>query len=126
MNITDAASTLRLPEYDQLPDHLFLFMHLRATRAWLDLDTPSRRAFFRNTLQPLLSQTPQITLRYFDTEAFNADVSDLILWQTTSLASWSWLCDQLRDTLFWDHYFTVTQILPALEFNLQTLASPSL
>jgi hypothetical protein len=40
-----------------------------------------------------------------------------MLCETQDLTAWAWFCDELRDSLFWDHYFEVLDILPTFEAN---------
>jgi hypothetical protein len=37
--------------------------------------------------------------------------------ETLDLSAWASFCDELRDSLFCDHYFEVIDILPTFEAN---------
>ncbi|MFC6645835.1 darcynin family protein [Granulicella cerasi] len=106
-----------LSEHEGLAGTFHIFMLVKTTRHWLDLPNHEREAFFKTTVFPILRKRPQVKLRYFETEAFSAVASDLLLWETIDLNAWAWIADHLRETLFWDHYFEVVNILPAMEAN---------
>ncbi len=106
-----------LPEHQNDPDTLHIFMLVKSTRHWLDLDTPRRVAFLNEQMRPLLEARPEVRMRFFDAEAFTARATDVLLWETKDLSAWAWICDHLRETLFWDYYFEVLDILPSLEGN---------
>ena len=101
-----------------------IFMCLHATRAWLDLEPQARFAFLDETVAPLLRKHSAVTLRFFDAEAFHAHTSDLAMWQTHDLHAYQDLVEDLRDTAFWNHYFEVRDIVPALE-NAYTARRPA-
>ena len=86
-----------------------------ATRAWLDLTLEARAAFLATIIAPLLKKHPQVSLRFFDSEAYSARVSDIMMWETSDLTAYEDLIDTLRDSLFWGLYFEVLDILPAVE-----------
>lgn len=104
-----------LPELEKHAGTYQIFMHLKTTRHWLDLPNHDRLAFFRDEVLPILKRRPQVTFRYFESEAFHAETSDILVWETRDLQAWAWIADHLRETKFWDHYFQVVQILPAVE-----------
>jgi len=106
-----------LPEHEDDPNTLHIFMLVKSTRHWLDLPNPERVAFFEGVLHPLLRKRPEVRVRFFDAEAFSAHASDVLLWETADISAWQWICDHLRETKFWDHYFEVVEILPSLEGN---------
>lgn len=92
-----------------------IFMLVRTTTAWLALPPPERFAWLDAEIRPLLARHPAVRLRFFDCEAYNARVSDVLVWETAALDSWESLADGLRETAFWGHYFEVLDILPAVE-----------
>lgn len=91
------------------------FMLLRATPEWLGLAPPARFAFLDTVLRPLLAAHPGVRLRFFESEAYSARVSDLAVWETADLEAWESLVEGLREGPFWDRYFAVLDILPAVE-----------
>ena len=106
-----------LPEHEDDPHTFHILVLVKATRHWLDLKTAQRQMFFEETVIPLLRQRPEIRMRSFEPEAFSTRASDVMLCETRDLTAWAWFCDELRDSLFWDHYFQVLDILPTFEAN---------
>ena len=92
-----------------------IFMLVKTTPAWLALPPKGRFAFVGEVLQPILQKHPLVKMRYFDAEAFNTRASDVIMWQTADLPQYESLVEHLRETLFWDHYFAVRDIVPSRE-----------
>jgi Darcynin, domain of unknown function len=97
------------------PSTFTIFMHLRTTPAWLALAPAERFAFLSDVVIPVLRRHDEVRLRYFDAEFFSASVTDVAMWETESLAHYQALVEELRETPFWDGYFTVEQIIPAVE-----------
>jgi Darcynin, domain of unknown function len=95
-------------------NHVFL-MHLKTTRAWLDLPPQDRHAFTDSTIRPILVANPAVTMRYFESEAFSADVTDTAMWETNDILAYQAVVEELRETPFWDHYFEIVQILACIE-----------
>jgi Darcynin, domain of unknown function len=96
------------------PQHWAFFMLVRATRAWLDLTFPQRTAFVEEKMKPLLIHA-EVRLRYFDAEYFHAKVSDVLLWETTDPVAYQAVIQGLRDTVYWNGYFDIVDIIPAVE-----------
>lgn len=94
---------------------LTIFMLLKTTPTWLALAPKARFAFLDSTIRPLLQAAEGIALRYYDAEAFTARVSDIAVWDVASLDAWQAFAEKLRETPFWDTYFQVLDILPAIE-----------
>lgn len=92
-----------------------LFMLVRTTPEWLALPPPERFAFVEGVMKPLLAAHPEVRLRFFDTEAYNARVSDVLMWETRALDRWDSLVEGLRETPFWGRFFEVLEILPGVE-----------
>jgi hypothetical protein len=92
-----------------------VFMLVRATPHWLGLTPPQRFQFVDDDIRPRLRAHDAVTLRFFDAEAFNARVSDVMMWQTTNLNQYMSLIESLRESAFWGHYFEVVEILPSVE-----------
>lgn len=97
------------------PQTLSFFMLLKATRPWLDKAPPARFAFAKDVVNPILNAQPAVSMRFFDSESYSAKVSDVVLWQISDLAAYEQVIRKLRDTLFWNHYFEVLDIIPSVE-----------
>jgi hypothetical protein len=95
---------------------LTVFMLLRAQPSWLRLSRQARQDFIAAEVAPILARHPEVSLRFFDAEAFSGRCSDVAVWRVDDLKSWSFLMDALRDTAFFaEPYFEVVDIIPALE-----------
>ncbi|MCU0887642.1 MAG: darcynin [Rubritepida sp.] len=92
-----------------------IFMLVKTTPEWLALPPPGRFAFLREAIEPILRANPAVRLRFFDAEGFNARVSDVALWETEDLGAYHRVVEALRETPFWDRYFLVQEIVPAVE-----------
>jgi chlorite dismutase len=97
------------------PATFTIFMLVRTTPTWLALPPEQRFAFFREHIVPVLAKRPQVTMRFFESEAFNSEVTDILAWETTDLMAWQAIAEDLRETRFWGHYFEIVSILPAIE-----------
>ncbi len=51
----------------------------------------------------------------FDTEFYTTRVTDLWMWETTSRHAYELVVEELRETPFWDNYFSIVELLPAVE-----------
>lgn len=95
---------------------LTLFMLLASQASWLQLSRKARRDFIAAEVAPILARYPAVRLRFFDSEAFSGRCTDIAVWETRDLKSYSFLIDALRDTAFFTApYFVVVDIIPALE-----------
>jgi hypothetical protein len=92
-----------------------VFFWLRASTEWLKLAPAERNGFAESTLRPILRSNPQVRLRYFDAEAYSADVSDVLVWEFDSDRAYEAVVESLRETLFWNHYFEVIKIIRCVE-----------
>ncbi len=95
-------------------NHAF-FMLVHATTDWLALAPADRFAFVDKVMRPILKRHPDVSLRYFDSEAFHGRFSDVLLWETASILSYQEVVEELRETKFWDHYFEVRDVVPSIE-----------
>ena len=92
-----------------------IFMLVQATPHWIAMTPAARHEFVQRTLRPILARHGQVRLRYFDAEAYSAQTSDVLMWQTTDDRDYRDLVDDLRETPFWGTYFTVREIIPCVE-----------
>ena len=92
-----------------------IFLLVRATPEWLALTPRDRFAFLEEEIQSRLAAHPTVSLRFWDVEHFSARVSDVLLFETQDLDQYRSLIEGIRETLFWDHYFEVLEILPGIE-----------
>lgn len=92
-----------------------IFILVKTTPAWLALSPPERFTFLGEEVQPILAAHPDVTMRFWDTEHFNARVTDVILFETQTLRSYAMVVEKLRETRFWGPYFDVVEVLPGIE-----------
>jgi Darcynin, domain of unknown function len=106
----ELATTTSTPQ----PHHVF-FMLVRTTNDWIALSPPERFAFVDSTIRPILARHRDVSMRFFDSEAFNARVSDVAMWETDNLMSYQAVIEELRETQFWGHYFEIVDIVASIE-----------
>jgi hypothetical protein len=99
----------------QDPIPFTLFMLVRTTPQWLSLKTSERFEFLGSDITPILKQHPDVRMRFFDSEAYNARISDVIVWETADLGQYQSLIEALRESRFWGTYFDIIEIIPAIE-----------
>lgn len=92
-----------------------IFMQVKTTPAWIALSPAKRFEFLGNTIEPILKEHPSVRMRFFDTEFYSAEVTDVIVWETKNLAEYQAIVEALRETPFWGQYFDVVSILPGIE-----------
>ena len=113
MNTTDALPT-QIDTPARRVNHVF-FMLVRTTPTWLALTPTERFAFLGDTIAPILGRHPDVSMRFFDSEAFHAGYSDVVMWETATLLSYQAIVEELRETPFWGHYFDVVDIVASIE-----------
>ena len=85
---------------------------------WLALPSHGengRFAFGKNVLDPILARHSGARMRFFDSEAYTAECTDMMMWTVTNLVDYNGAANDLRETKFWGHYFTVERIIPSIE-----------
>ncbi len=95
-------------------NHVF-FMHVQTTRPWLTLAPKERFAFLDDVMRPLLARHPKVSMRFFDSEGFSAEVTDVLMWETSEVMAYQAVVEELRETMFWGGYFNVVQIVASVE-----------
>jgi hypothetical protein len=94
-----------------------IFMKVKTTPTWLALSNNKRMNFVRQTIEPILGRHPAVGIRFFESEFYSANVTDIFVVQTQDLGAYQKFVDALRETPFWDQYFEVVSILPSVENN---------
>ena len=95
-------------------NHTF-FMLIRTTPTWLALAPKDRFGFLGDVIAPILKRHPDVSMRFFDSEAFNSRFTDVVMWETASIMSYQAVVEELRETPFWDMYFQVVEIVASIE-----------
>ncbi|WP_322041993.1 darcynin family protein [Paraburkholderia sp. J67] len=100
------------------PSTLTVFMLVKSLPAWLELPPDARRDALREHVMPLLERHREhVRLRLFDVEFYAARITDVWMWEATSHQAYERLIEALRDTPFWDRYFSIVEILPGVEHD---------
>ena len=111
--MTDVSS-----KYDLAANPMTFFWLIKTTPEWLAL-TPhgddGRFAFGKDVLDPILARYPGARMAFYDSEAFTAACTDVMVWTVTSLEDYNGAVNDLRETKFWSFYFTIEKIIPAIE-----------
>ncbi|WP_430913327.1 darcynin family protein [Methylobacterium sp. sgz302541] len=95
---------------------LTVFMLVKTSPEWLGFDIDTRFAKLREQFEPILRRhAGQVTLRFYDAEFYTARVTDVWLWDAVSHHAYELLVEELRETPFWDRYFAIVEIIPAVE-----------
>jgi hypothetical protein len=90
------------------------FVHLNATRNWLSLSAQAREEVVSNEIAPMLAQYPNVTLQFYDVEAFTTRCSDIAVFETAVLDEYTNLIDDFRSSsLITAPYFELVDIFPA-------------
>jgi Darcynin, domain of unknown function len=95
-------------------NHTF-FMMVRTTNEWIRLTPKERFAFVGDVIAPILQAHPAVNMRFFDSEAFSASVTDVLMWETAEVMAYQAVVESLRETPFWGHYFEIREILASVE-----------
>ena len=104
--------------YDLSTNPMTFFWLIKTTPEWLALPAlgdNGRFAWGKNVLDPILARYPGSKMDFYDAEAFTADCTDVMVWTVTNLEDYNGLVNDLRETKFWSHYFTIEKIIPAVE-----------
>lgn len=95
-----------------------IFWLVKATPEWLalpPLGEGGRFAFAEQVFKPIAAQASGVALRFFDAEAYTTVCSDIMVWTVHERSAYDTMVESLRETAFWDRYFQVLHIIPALE-----------
>lgn len=94
-----------------------VFVLYQALPAWLSLSREQRSAVFQTEVLPVFSRyQAHVSVRLFDSEAFHAQVSDILLVTCDDLHQYYYFMEALRDTsLFSRPYILVKDVIVALE-----------
>lgn len=109
-----------MSEAKQVPmeseEPLTVFMLVKTRPVWLEFPVDKRFAEGDKYLKPILQKHAGIiSLRMFDTEFYATRVTDLWMWEASSRHSYELVVEELRETPFWDNYFDIVELLPAIE-----------
>jgi len=95
---------------------LTVFMLVKTSPEWLGFSIERRFELLRQQFTPILRKhAASVRLRFFDVEFYSARVTDLWLWDARDHQAYQLLVEDLRETMFWDRYFAIVEILPGVE-----------
>jgi hypothetical protein len=107
---------LKIQPVEPAPISLTVFMLVKTMPEWLGFNIDERFKLLAAHVEPILRKhRPKVTLRFYDVEFYSARVTDLWIWEATDHQSYELLVEDLRETPFWDRYFQIVEILPAVE-----------
>ncbi|PNG26486.1 darcynin [Methylocella silvestris] len=91
-------------------------MLVKTSPEWLGFPVKTRFAELREHFEPILRKHAEgVRLRFYDAEFYSARVTDIWLWEATSHHAYELLVEDLRETAFWDRFFDIVEIIPAVE-----------
>lgn len=94
---------------------LTIFLLLAASPKWLALDRSERDDISDAALNAVFCDET-ITFRFYDAEAFNAHVSDIMVITAETATAYYFAIERLRDTaLVANSYWQIVDIIPAYE-----------
>ena len=97
------------------PQPYTVFMLLRATPRWLDLDTDERQSLQDSALVHVYDRFPAVRLRFFDASAFHGRCTDLMVWETTDMPEYRAAVESLRrHALLHEPHFEVLDVIPSV------------
>ncbi|WP_242887955.1 darcynin family protein [Actinomadura litoris] len=92
------------------------FMLVKTTPEWLAMTVAERvRAFTTEVVPVIGARARGVRSRFYDTEFYSARVTDVWVWEADDHVAYRLLIDALRETPFWDRYFTVVDLLVGTE-----------
>jgi hypothetical protein len=95
---------------------LTVFMLVKTMPEWLAFSVDERFRLMREHVEPILKKHAEhVALRFYDIEFYSARVTDLWMWEATSHHAYELLVEDMRETPFWDRYFSIVEILPGVE-----------
>ncbi|MEO0962724.1 MAG: darcynin family protein [Pseudomonadota bacterium] len=115
MAMNSSATFAQEPEAKSGPLTFTVFMLVKSTPAWLKLAPKERFAFLESDITPILAAHPEVKLKFYDSEAYNSTITDVMVWETDDLRRYQSVVENLRESDFWDTYFEVREILPSLQ-----------
>jgi len=92
------------------------FMLVKTTPEWLAMTVAERVQAFTTQVVPVIEARARgVRSRFYDTEFYSARVTDIWVWEADDHDAYRLLIDALRETPFWDRYFSVVDLLVGTE-----------
>ena len=95
---------------------LTVFMLVKTSPEWLALPIDDRFARLRETFEPILRRHAECRqAALLRAEFYTARLTDLWVWEAADHHAYELVVEALRETAFWDRWFTIVEIIPAVE-----------
>lgn len=93
-----------------------VFMLVKTSPEWLSFTVDRRFELLAEQFAPILKKRAhEIRLRFFDVEFYSTRVTDIWMWDASDHQAYQLLVEDLRETPFWDRYFSIEEILTGVE-----------
>lgn len=84
---------------------------IKASPTWLALERKKRASHWQDAAAIVEEYADQVSFQYYDSDAFHAHLSDMIICETKDPLSYHHLWDRLKDTtLFSQAYYSITDV----------------
>ncbi len=84
---------------------------IKAAPSWLALERPERDEHWNNVRALCHEFSDRVSFQYYDSDAFYAHMSDMIICETTDPSAYHHLWDRIKDTsVFADGYYSITDV----------------
>ena len=91
---------------------------LKSTENWLTQSEGKQNLFFEEEIKPILETLKEkLHVRFFNSESFNARISNYLIIETNSLHDYQDFFDALHQTKVFGDYFTAQEIIMGIEKN---------
>ncbi len=94
-----------------MPTVYCFVVSIKAQPEWLKLSRATRTRCWDSARKIIAEFKNDVSFNYFDSDAFHAHMSDMIICETTNALRYHHLWDRLKDTsLFCDSYYSITDV----------------
>lgn len=84
---------------------------IKANANWLILDRDERREHWKEVSSVVKEYASRVTFQYYDSDAFHAHMSDMIICETKDPLDYHHLWDRIKDTRIFCHaYYAITDV----------------
>lgn len=91
---------------------------LKSTDLWLKQSTGKQALFFEEEIKPILKKMKnKVHVRFFNSESFNARISNYLIIETNSLHDYQDFFDALQETKVFGEFFSSQEIIMGVEKN---------
>jgi len=84
---------------------------IKANPIWLKLERDERKTHWNDVSTVVKEYAGKVTFQYYDSDAFHAHMSDMIICETNDPLDYHHLWDRIKDTsIFCQAYYSITDI----------------